>query len=94
MELIGKNDPKLLYYKGKILKMQKMSGDAMLTMEQLVGVDEEAWSIKALYFIAKIRVKEKNFYEAYHTLNRLPIVEEDTKIAVFKKLIEGVMGTI
>ena len=62
-------------------------------MEQLIGIaPEEIWVIKAIYFIAKMRVKAKDFYEAYHTLCRLPKNGKiNQKISDFKQLIEGVI---
>lgn len=85
------NEAEYLYYKGKILNHLAQPSEAMLIMEQILGTGvQNQWSIKALYYIAKIRAKQKNFYEAYHTLNRLPEKVEDEKVKVFKKLIEGV----
>lgn len=88
------NGGDFLYYKGKILIRLSQQSEAMLAMEQMLGAGgEDELRIKALYCIAKIRVKQKDFYEAYHTLNRLPEKIENKKVAVFKKLIEGVIHT-
>ncbi len=60
-------------------------------MEQLVGLAiNVAWTAKALVYIAKIRVKAKDFYAAYHTLARLPQDVHDPKVEAFKQLVEGV----
>jgi len=59
-------------------------------MEQLACNDNE-WNGKALYWIGKIRAKEKNFYEAYHAMNRLPQDSMSQKIADFHKFVEGVI---
>ncbi len=82
----------MLYVKGKLLNKQGAPGDSVLTMEELIGTDvDESWTARALYYIAKIRTKEKNFYEAYHTLNRLPkSADIGPKIESFRKLVEGV----
>ena len=79
-----------LYYKGKIQNRLLQQGDSVLTLEQILR-NENEWNAKALYYIVKIRVKQKNFYEAYHTLNRLPKSLENQKISDFRKLTEGVM---
>lgn len=65
--------------------------DAIIVLEQVITIDySNAWTVKSLYSIAKIRAKQKNFYEAHYTLNRLPS-DVHPKILAFKKLIEGVI---
>lgn len=60
-------------------------------MEQVVSYEfEQTYYLKALYFILKTRIKQKDFYEAYHTLNRLPSQINHPKIEGIKSLIEGV----
>jgi len=93
--LIEENDIEYLYYKGKILNHLSQPSEAMLVIEQILGTGVKGeWKIKALYIMAKIRVKQKDFYEAYHTLNRLSDKIENNKVSSFKKLIEGVILNI
>ncbi len=80
-----------LYRKGKILRKRGAGSDAVLAMEQIVGLDAETnWTVKALLCIAKVRVKGKDFYAAYHTLNRLPPNLNNPKVEAFKQLVEAV----
>ena len=80
----------ILYYKGKAMRKLSQIDDSILIMEQIVKLDDE-WGIKAIYFLAKIRVKQKNFYEAHHTLTRLVNPDVNSKISKFKSMIEGVL---
>ncbi len=93
MEQIGTNNVELLYFKGKTQRRMKLFEEAVLTMEELVGADMGgAWTDRAIYLMAKIRTKQKNFYEAYHTLGRLPKTVAEPKIAAFGNLVEGVLS--
>ena len=88
---MNENQVKILFYKGKSLKCIKQADDAIIVLEQVITLDySNDWTIKALYCIAKIRAKQKNFYEAHYTLNRLPNDIQCPKITTFRNLIEGV----
>ena len=69
------------------MKHLGQDSEAILTMEDALklGFNEG----KALYCMAKIKGKEKDFYEANYMLNRIKIIN-DPKIVAYKKLIEGV----
>ena len=60
-------------------------------MDQISGISYNGeWNLKSLYYIAKMKVKQKDFYEAQYILNRLPEEIVNKKINDFRKLIEGV----
>ena len=50
----------------------------------------EDWKTKALYYIAKLKTKQKNFYEAQYTLNRIYNEIAYPKINDFIVLIDAV----
>ena len=61
-------------------------------MEQILGSSgSDELRIKAIYYIAKVKLKQKDFYEAYYTLTRLPEKIDNPKIQMFTKLVEGVI---
>jgi len=82
--------PIYYYYKGKALRHLRENVEAILSMEQVVKFDS-AMEPKALYYIAKIKAKQKDFYGAHHLLNRLPKDLQIPKINDFCKLVEGVI---
>ena len=60
--------------------------------EQVLKYDELGQdSVKALYQISKLRVAQKDFYEAYYTLQRANKIQfSSPKINNYRNLIEGV----
>ena len=67
-------------------KMQKKKGDinnALINFEQVIKYDKEGSStLIAIIKIAKIKLKQKDFYGAHHTLQRptvLNIISKDSK---------------
>jgi len=92
----GENKVKAHYFIGKIYSKQKNSNDAILHFEQVLKFSEEKYySGNALYEMAKIRIKQKDFYEAFFTLQRA--IDKDFKsqrLILYKDFTEGVLYLI
>ena len=62
---------KAYFYRAKTLKKMGNISDAVLHFEQVIKNSEDDYlSGSALYEIAKIRIQQKDFYEAYYNLKR------------------------
>ena len=84
-----------LYYKGKVLMKQEMANDAIINFEQVVKYDIMGnYASKAILMMVKIKIKEKDFYGAYYTLQRIPpkLDSEELQIKIndYNALTEGV----
>jgi hypothetical protein len=70
--------------------------EALLCFEQAIKHNTSKKAVmKSLYEITRIKIEEKNFYEAYHTLHRAKLLDLDPNN--FKKLTlftEGVLFII
>jgi tetratricopeptide (TPR) repeat protein len=84
------------YYKAKILEKLGNLDDSVLSYEQVLKLHEkdspQNLKSNALYEITKIRVKQRDFYEAYYALQR----SEKTclkypKLALYQGFTEGVI---
>jgi tetratricopeptide (TPR) repeat protein len=63
--------PKPHYYKAKALDKLGNYDDAVLSFEQVIKLsDDEYLQSNALYEITKIRVRQRDFYEAYYSLQK------------------------
>jgi len=88
----------LLYLKGKILyklslKKPELFSESILTFEQVIMDEPQSLSsAKSLYRIAVGRISQKDFYEAFYTVQRYSQLNtpEYTKLLDLKKFIEGV----
>ncbi|CAI2363482.1 unnamed protein product [Moneuplotes crassus] len=84
------------YYIGKIYTKLDDTNSAILHFEQVLKFsDEKYFSGNALYEMAKIRIKQKNFYEASFTLQRA--IDKDFKskrLILYKEFTEGVLYLI
>jgi tetratricopeptide (TPR) repeat protein len=87
------NNTRAHYYKGKIFKKLNQQSDAVLHFEQVIKHNsDEALTGSSLFEIAKIRIKEKDFYEAYHNLQRAVHFEfKSKKFSQYKFFTEGVL---
>ena len=81
------------FYLGKILNKKGESNDAVLHFEQVVKYNaEEFLSANALFEIAKLRIKQKDFYEAYYNLKRVAQFDfRSRKLSEYKLFTEGVL---
>jgi tetratricopeptide (TPR) repeat protein len=62
---------KAYYYKAKTLKKLNNMNDAVIYFEQVLRLNEDNFlSGSSLYEIAKIKILQKDFYEAYYNLQR------------------------
>ena len=62
---------KAYFYKAKALKKLNNLSDAILYFEQVIRAnDDNHLSSSALYEISKIKIQQKDFYEAYYNLKR------------------------
>ncbi len=60
---------KSYFYKAKALKKLNNCNDAILYFEQVIrSCEDQSLQSSALYEIAKIKIQQKDFYEAYYNL--------------------------
>ncbi len=61
---------------GKIQRRKGLTSDALINFEQVIKYDKEgAAAVAAIIKMAKIRLKQKDFYEAHHTLQRPAVLK-------------------
>lgn len=87
---------KAYYYTGKIyFKLWKLN-DAILNFEQVVKLSNDIFFIgNALYEIAKIKINEKDFYEAFFTLEwAIDKNFKSQRLQLYKDFTEGVLQLI
>ena len=84
---------KSYFYKGKALKKTGGLNDAILHFEQVMKLsDDNFLQSQALYEIAKIRIQQKDFYEAYYNLKRATHFKlKQKKLINYKIFAEGVI---
>lgn len=84
---------KAYFYKAKALKKLNNLNDAMLYFEQVIRAnDDNHLASSALYEIAKIKIQQKDFYEAYHNLKRASHFKlKQKKLLNYKMFTEGVI---
>ena len=91
------NNSKAHFYIGKILAREpKKQQDAILHFEQVAKInDNELYAGNALFEIAKIRLKDKDFYEAFFHLKRAIDNNFTSKrMQMYKDFTEGVLYLI
>jgi len=100
---MDKTHAKVHYYIGKILSKQivskgsgKKKQDAILHFEQVVKYQQnEIYAGNALFEIAKLKLKEKDFYEAYFNLKRaLDSNFSSKRMQLYKDFTEGILYLI
>lgn len=85
---------KSYFYKAKALKKLGNCNDAILYFEQVLRTssDEPFLQSSALYEIAKIKIQQKDFYEAYYNLQRATHYKlRQKKLINYKNFTEGVI---
>jgi len=67
--------------------------EAILCFEQAIKHKSSRKAVlKSLYEIARIKIEQRNFYEAYHTLHRVNLLElEEKAFSKLKLFTEGVI---
>lgn len=81
------------FYKAKALKKLNNLSDAILYFEQVIRAnDDNHLSSSALYEISKIKIQQKDFYEAYYNLKRAGHFKlRQKKLVTYKIFTEGVI---
>ena len=84
---------KAYFYKAKALKKLNNLSDAILYFEQVIRAnDDNHLSSSALYEISKIKIQQKDFYEAYYNLKRATHFKlKQKKLVNYKMFTEGVI---
>ena len=84
---------KAYFYKAKALKKLNNLSDAILYFEQVIRAnDDNHLASSALYEIAKIKIQQKDFYEAYYNLKRANHFKlRQKKLVTYKMFTEGVI---
>jgi tetratricopeptide (TPR) repeat protein len=78
-----------LLIKGRIMEKQKNCTEAAMNYEQAANYGSIDISALALYKLAKLRIREKDYYEAYFDIKR--VQSTNKKIKSFYTLIDGVL---
>jgi tetratricopeptide (TPR) repeat protein len=84
---------KAYFYKAKALKKMGNLSDSILYFEQVVRAnDDNHLASQALYEIAKIKIQQKDFYEAYYNLKRAAHFKlKQRKLVNYQMFTEGVI---
>lgn len=84
---------KAYFYKAKALKKMNNLNDAIIYFEQVIRANEDNHlASSALYEIAKIKIQQKDFYEAYYNLKRANHFKlKQKKLVNYKMFTEGVI---
>ncbi|KAL4437922.1 hypothetical protein ABPG74_001093 [Tetrahymena malaccensis] len=80
------------YFKGMLHYKQKNLNEAILSFEQAIKHNNSRKAVtKALYEISKIKIELRDFYQAYHTLQRADYLDVDLKsLEKFRIFTDGV----
>ncbi|CAD8059821.1 unnamed protein product [Paramecium sonneborni] len=81
------------YFKGLSRLKIKNSTEALLCFEQAIKHNNSKKAVtKSLYEIAKIKIEQRDFYAAYHTLNRAALLDtEQSYLEKFRLFTEAVI---
>jgi tetratricopeptide (TPR) repeat protein len=84
---------KAYFYKAKALKKMNNLTDSVIYFEQVLRLNEDNFlSGSALYEIAKIKIMQKDFYEANYNLQRsTDLGLRQRKLMNYKLFAEGVI---
>lgn len=84
---------KAYYYKAKSFEKLGSYDDAVLSFEQVSKLSSDEYlHNNALYEITKIRVKQRDFYEAHHALQRADKPKQKhQKLVLYQGFTEGVI---
>jgi tetratricopeptide (TPR) repeat protein len=70
----------------------KLDGEEIVKMSSVTGVADEELAGNALFEIAKIRINQRDFYEAFHNLQRAIHYDfRSKKFLQYKMFVEGVL---
>jgi hypothetical protein len=70
----------------------KLEGDEIVKLSSVTGVADEELAGNALFEIAKIRINQRDFYEAFHNLQRAIHYDfRSKKFLQYKMFVEGVL---
>ncbi|CAD8173712.1 unnamed protein product [Paramecium octaurelia] len=85
-------DSEALYIKGFICTKRNQISEAFLAYEQSIKHNNSKKAVsKSLYEIAKIKIEQRDFYEAFYQLSRADYLDVDEKILEkFKIFTDGV----
>ena len=85
-------EEKAFYYKGKIKFDYKQFTDAALCFEQAIQLSTDIEIINtSLYHLAIIRINERDFYGALHTIERCPLKTKSPELNAIHNYTEGVI---
>lgn len=83
----------LYLLKGIVLEKRKQVGEAALHYEQAAKAPDFQLAAKALFKLAKMKLREKDYYEAHFNIRRA--VEKNSaahKVKAYKTLIDGIIS--
>jgi len=92
--LQNETNSEALILKGRILDKQKMIGDAALQFEQAAKDNRPQIASKSLFKLAKMRLNEKDYYEAYFEMRRAFQFkcEYSKKMELYRTLLDGIVA--
>eukprot|EP00826_Nyctotherus_ovalis_P032529 TRINITY_DN26212_c0_g1_i1.p1 TRINITY_DN26212_c0_g1~~TRINITY_DN26212_c0_g1_i1.p1 ORF type:complete len:337 (-),score=59.71 TRINITY_DN26212_c0_g1_i1:371-1381(-) len=79
-----------LLIKGRIMEKLNNLTDAAMNYEQAANYGCTEISTAALYKLAKLRVREKDYYEAYFNVRRIQVSKAGKKVKTLYNLVDGV----
>ena len=84
---------KAYFYKAKALKKLNNMNDAVIYFEQVLRLSQDNYLAgSSLYEIAKIKIQQKDFYEAHYNLQRtIELNLKQRKLINYKLFAEGVI---
>ena len=77
--------------KGKILEKVNRISESIIQYEQIAKSDNQIMSVKALFRLTKLNLRQQDFYEAYFNIKRIKnnLIK---KINLYRTLIEGMIA--
>lgn len=85
------SDPQASYLKGKILLKRGEEQEAFLSFEQVLKYDTEAnYTDEAIFHLTSIKVRQRDFYGASHTLSR--VVSKGQNLGDLELYVEAVLN--
>lgn len=86
----NEDNARAILIKGRIMEKMKNNTEAAMNYEQAAKYGSLEVSRNALFKLAKLRIHEKDFYEAFFDIKRIKQNEVTQKIGIFQLLIDGV----
>lgn len=95
IDVLLKNDPEnseAMYFKGLIYNKKDNNNEAIICYEQAIKFNTNKKAVtRSIYEITKIKIQQKDFYEAFYTLERAQYLDIDIKsLNKFKIFTDGV----